>query len=1128
MKLPVERMILAGLAVALVVMGLIGAAAYQSTTTLLDAAAQRKHSSDVLLGLEEVFSDIKDAETGQRGYLITGEERYLEPYTAAKATVDQNLWSLERLIAADPDQQTDFDTLSALTADKLAELEQTIYLRREQGYEAAAQAVSAGASKRIMDAVRRVIRAMEMRETARRDQHIAATEANAQNTLFIIGLSSGLAVVFVGLAWLVIRRGLAERARLADDVRRSRDELEIHVQERTAELRRANRALRTLSDCNQVLVRATDEAALLREVCRLLVDVGGYRLAWVGLVERDEKKTVRPVAEAGQENGYLQTLSLTWAETERGATSTAIRTGQPVVIQNIPIEASTRAEAIQRGYRSTIALPLLQDLQAVGVLRIYAAEAGAFDDEEVKLLTELANDLAYGIRALRVQAEHRRAEVALQESRARLAGIIDSAMDAIITVDEDQHILLLNEAAQQMFRCSAEDVIGQPLDRFIPERHRAQHRSHLQRFGQTGVTNRAMGALEPLSALRADGEQFPIEASISQTEVGGQKLYTVILRDITERKRAEAQIQLNITRTQALSELSRALAEVSLDYPAVLETLARRMAELIGEACAIRLISDEGQWLHPATLYHPHPEALAGMRHLLATVPQRLDEGFTGRVAQAGQPVLIPVVQMEQFRAAVNSEFWPWLERFGPHSLLGIPLRAQNRVIGVLTISRHSPGNPYTADDQAFAQDLADRAALVIMNARLFDALQTLNDALERRVAERTAQLEVVNRDLQHAKGEAERANLAKSEFLSRMSHELRTPLNAVLGFAQVLGMDELDPRQKKSVNRIYDAGRHLLTLINEVLDIARIESGRLSVSPEPVHVGEVVRETADVIQPLAAQRKIQLHVDEGTLGDRHIRADRQRITQVLLNLLSNAVKYNHAGGSVTVACAAVGERLQIRVSDTGPGIDPTQVERLFTPFERLGAEYSQVEGTGLGLALSKRLVEVMGGATGVESVLGQGSTFWVELPLMEGPVERLKRVGTGPLEPSPLADQAKTVLYVEDNLSNFKLVEEILTHRPMLRLLTAMQGRLSLDLAREHHPDLILLDLDLPDMHGSRVLAALQAEAQTQSIPVVIISADATPHQIERLLAAGARAYLTKPLDVKHFLQLVDEVLRR
>jgi signal transduction histidine kinase/ActR/RegA family two-component response regulator len=403
--------------------------------------------------------------------------------------------------------------------------------------------------------------------------------------------------------------------------------------------------------------------------------------------------------------------------------------------------------------------------------------------------------------------------------------------------------------------------------------------------------------------------------------------------------------------------------------------------------------------------------------------------------------------------------------------------------------------------------------------------------------------------EARRARQAVEEASRAKSEFLSRMSHELRTPLNSILGFAQLLDMDDLTPEQHENLDFVVKAGRHLLDLINEVLDIARIEEGRVALSIEPISVEDVLQECVDLIQPMAAYRDLWLKTN--FLGARgrnnwHVLADRQKLKQVLLNLLSNAVKYNREGGSVSLSVSPVhsaassrepgttwwtGEavgRLRIEVADTGPGISPEGLERLFTPFERLAADQSGVEGTGLGLALSKRLVEAMGGTIGVKSTVGRGSAFWVELPLVEGQIERLDRVDSGPLIAGGEANRAPTrVLYIEDNLANLRLIERILQYRPEIELMSAMQGGLGFELARRHYPDLILLDLHLPDMPGEQVLRRLKSEQATGAIPVVVISADAIPRDVERLLNAGAQAYLTKPLDVKQFIQVLDDILK-
>lgn len=396
------------------------------------------------------------------------------------------------------------------------------------------------------------------------------------------------------------------------------------------------------------------------------------------------------------------------------------------------------------------------------------------------------------------------------------------------------------------------------------------------------------------------------------------------------------------------------------------------------------------------------------------------------------------------------------------------------------------------------------------------------------------------------ARDAADRANQAKSEFLSRMSHELRTPLNAILGFSQILQMDSSTPEQQESVSYILKAGRHLLSLINEVLDISRIEEGRLTISMEPVFLRDVLQESLDLVQPLAARRNIEVMMDLGWMDNCHVMADRQRLQQVLWNLLANAIKYNREGGIVKVSCSESSckadgvqqrqepesqqaqARIRISVSDTGLGLSPDMVARLFTPFERLGAEQGDVEGTGLGLALSKHLVEAMGGDIGVESEQGRGSTFWVELSTADEQMPGLELLVTRPLFNIQVEEQARTMLYIEDNLSNLRLIEHILRKRPGINLITAMQGQMGLVMAQEHRPDLILLDLHLPDMTGHEVLRQLREDPRTAFIPVVVLSADANPRQVERLLAAGAQDYLTKPLDVEHLLKVLGETPAR
>jgi PAS domain S-box-containing protein len=379
---------------------------------------------------------------------------------------------------------------------------------------------------------------------------------------------------------------------------------------------------------------------------------------------------------------------------------------------------------------------------------------------------------------------------------------------------------------------------------------------------------------------------------------------------------------------------------------------------------------------------------------------------------------------------------------------------------------------------------------------------------------------------LECAKEEAERANLAKSEFMSRMSHELRTPLNSVLGFAQILQMEMSSAEELELIGYIVKSGGYLLELINEVLDISRVESGSIAVELEVVSSAELIRQCVEMVNPQALEFGVA--IIDNCDGDYYVRADFQRLKQVLVNLLSNAIKYNYSGGTVTLDCGDAEGRMRLSVTDTGPGVAPQLHDRLFAPFDRLDAESRGIEGTGLGLALSKGLMEAIGGSLGVESTPGTGSTFWLELPIASAVPSTPESIRNEEQLESPVGDApSATLLYIEDNVGNVRLIERLLSHRPNVRLLSSLQGSLGLELAQQHRPDLILLDVHLPDLPGIDVLEKLRRDERTSSIPVIMLSADASQEQIRRFNDAGAKDYLTKPLDLEYFLTLLDSYLR-
>lgn len=384
---------------------------------------------------------------------------------------------------------------------------------------------------------------------------------------------------------------------------------------------------------------------------------------------------------------------------------------------------------------------------------------------------------------------------------------------------------------------------------------------------------------------------------------------------------------------------------------------------------------------------------------------------------------------------------------------------------------------------------------------------------------------------LKEAMAVAEKANLAKSDFLSSMSHELRTPLSAILGFAQLIesGTPQPTPSQKRSVDQILQAGWYLLELINEILDLALIESGRLSLSLEPVSLAEVMLECETLVESQAAKRGIRVTFPQFSLPC-FVSADRTRLKQVLINLLSNAIKYNTSGGTVALSCVDVSpQRIRICVEDTGEGLNPAKIAQLFQPFNRLGQEANTEQGTGIGLVMTKRLIELMGGVIGVESIVGKGSVFWIEMDLTEERELHPELTSLAPALQSqvPTDPRAHTLLYVEDNPANLMLVEDLIARRSDIRLLSARDGISGIAMAKASQPDIILMDINLPGISGIKAVQILCADPLTAHIPVVALSANAIPRDIEKGMEAGFFRYLTKPIRINEFMDTLDLALK-
>lgn len=417
---------------------------------------------------------------------------------------------------------------------------------------------------------------------------------------------------------------------------------------------------------------------------------------------------------------------------------------------------------------------------------------------------------------------------------------------------------------------------------------------------------------------------------------------------------------------------------------------------------------------------------------------------------------------------------------------------------------------------------------LKIEQLRLAERSENLNRAntnLHEEIVERKR----AEKELLHAKEQAEVANKAKSDFLSNMSHELRTPMNAILGFGQLLEFDNtLTDENKDYVKEILNAGNHLLELINEVLDLAKIDSGAIYLSLEQVDACHVIDECLSLVTILADKRDITFSIVG--LKSALVRADRTRLKQALLNLISNAIKYNRQGGSVQIEVKAEGaDRVRLLVTDTGKGLTSEQLSYLFKPFNRINAENSGIEGTGIGLTITRRIVGLMGGTVDVKSDVDIGSTFWIELPveyLSEEPLNQHRRHTNRKLDSSSASTAAQTVLYLEDNPANLMLVSKIIGRRKHVHLVTAHTPELGIEMALKHKPELILLDINMPGMDGYQVLKILKADNSLRTIPVVAITANAEPRDIKRGMGAGFTDYITKPIDVIRFYAILDKLL--
>ena len=691
--------------------------------------------------------------------------------------------------------------------------------------------------------------------------------------------------------------------------------------------------------------------------------------------------------------------------------------------------------------------------------------------------------IVFGLIAFFLRSRYTRSQQLILENEESLSSFLDNAFDPIICIDISGTIQSINSAVKIQFGYDSTELLGKNIKILMPEPYQSEHDGYLQAYLNTGKNN-IINMVREVTALRKNGTTFPVELSVSESIVNGKQRFLGMIRDVSERKAAEEEARSSqkaielVSRERNLILNSAGEGIYGLDLqgittfvnPAACKMLGYTQDELLG-------IRQHNTVHHSHSDGKPYPKEEC---HIYAAFKD-------GKVHHESDEV-----------------FWRKNGSCFPVEYISKPIYDDDKIKGaVVTFT-----------------DISERKSAEV-------ELKNAYGELENRIRERTL-------ELNSAKEEAERHNQAKSEFLSRMSHELRTPMNAILGFTQLMEESTKDPlpiAHRKRTKQILKAGNHLLELINEVLDLTSIESGKVTISLEPVCISGLVEEVLSVVRPLAQGFNIKLF-DQITLKKRfYVMADKTRLKQVLLNLISNGIKYNRQEGSVTLSAHNEHDsKLRINIMDTGMGIPEEKFNQLFAPFNRLGAENSEVEGTGIGMTISKKLIELMNGSIGVKSTLGKGSTFYISLPFCqlqqgESEVEKLSTEGKnkkieGDLHPF-------TLLYIEDNVANMRLVEDILEDYPEIKLLSSSNAEMGLDIALYQKPDLILMDINLPGMDGVEALKRLKNFEETHDIPIIAISANAMKKDIDLTLAEGFKAYITKPIDIGKFRKTIEEELR-